>query len=74
MRRMGQEITRSIVNYRRQKGAAAPKRILLNGRGALLEGLSEQLATSQKVNVEFLIRCKMSPLMVGLPQILSHFG
>jgi type IV pilus assembly protein PilM len=53
MRRMGQEITRSIVNYRRQKGAAAPKRILLNGRGALLEGLSEQLATSQKVNVEF---------------------
>jgi type IV pilus assembly protein PilM len=53
MRRMGQEITRSIVNYRRQKGAAAPKRILLCGRGALLEGLSEQLSTSQKVGVEF---------------------
>ena len=53
MRRMGQEITRSIVNYRRQKGAAAPKRILLSGRGALLEGLSEQLSTSQKVGVEF---------------------
>ena len=53
MRRMGQEITRSIVNYRRQKGGAAPKRILLNGRGALLEGLTEQLSTSQKVDVEF---------------------
>ena len=53
MRRMGQEITRSIVNYRRQKGAAAPKRILLSGRGALLEGLSEQLSTSQKVSVDF---------------------
>ena len=53
MRRMGQEITRSIVNYRRQKGAAAPNRILLSGRGALLEGLSEQLSTSQKVGVEF---------------------
>jgi type IV pilus assembly protein PilM len=53
MRRMGQEITRSIVNYRRQKGGAAPKRILLNGRGALLKGLSEQLATSQKLGVEF---------------------
>ncbi len=53
MRRMGQEITRSIVNYRRQKGGSAPKRILLNGRGALLEGLSEQLSTSQKVDVEF---------------------
>ncbi|MDQ8194418.1 pilus assembly protein PilM [Coraliomargarita sp. SDUM461004] len=53
MRRMSQEITRSIVNYRRQKGGAAPKRILLSGRGALLEGLSEQLATTQKVAVEF---------------------
>jgi len=53
MRRMGQEITRSIVNYRRQKGTSAPKRILLNGRGALLDGLSEQVATSQKVGVEF---------------------
>ena len=53
MRRMGQEITRSIVNYRRQKGGAAPKRILLSGRGALLEGLAEQLSTSQKVGVEF---------------------
>lgn len=53
IRRMGQEITRSIVNYRRQKSGAAPKRILLSGRGALLPGLSEQLATSQKVPVEF---------------------
>jgi len=53
IRRMSQEITRSIVNYRRQKGGAAPKRILLSGRGALLEGLPEQLSTSQKVAVEF---------------------
>lgn len=53
MRRMSQEITRSIVNYRRQKGGAAPKRILLSGRGSLLEGLSEQLASTQKVPVEF---------------------
>ncbi len=53
MRRMGQEITRSIVNYRRQKGGAAPKKMLLSGRGALLEGLAEQLSASQKVQVEF---------------------
>jgi type IV pilus assembly protein PilM len=52
MRRMGQEITRSIVNYRRQKGGAAPKRILLNGRGSMLKGLAEQLSASQKVEVE----------------------
>ncbi len=53
MRRMGQEITRSIVNYRRQKNAAAPTRIMLNGRGALLKGLAEQLSATQKSEVEF---------------------
>lgn len=52
-RRMNQEITRSIVNYRRQKQAKAPSRIWLNGRGAQLNGLVEQLAASQKVPVEF---------------------
>jgi type IV pilus assembly protein PilM len=52
-RRMSQEITRSIVNYRRQTKGAAPKRILLAGHGSLLRGLSEQLAASQKVQVEF---------------------
>lgn len=53
IRRMSQEITRSIVNYRRQKQGSAPKRILLNGRGALLTGLAEKLAESQKIEVEY---------------------
>lgn len=53
IRRTSQEITRSIVNYRRQKNAAAPTRILLTGRGALLRGLAEQLSASQKVPVDF---------------------
>lgn len=52
MRRMNQEITRSIVNYRRQKKGAAPKRIFLSGRGSLLSGLAEKLSESQKVKVE----------------------
>lgn len=52
-RRMQQEITRSIVNYRRQTGSGAPKRILLSGRGALLKGLSEKLSTSQKMSIEY---------------------
>ena len=52
IRRMSQEITRSIVNYRRQKSGAAPKRILLSGRGSLLSGLPEQLSASQNVPVE----------------------
>jgi type IV pilus assembly protein PilM len=53
MRRMSQEITLSIVNYKRQNGSGAPKRILLNGRGSLLKGLSEQLAETQKIKVDF---------------------
>ena len=52
IRRMSQEITRSIVNYRRQKSGVSPKRILLSGRGALLSGICEQLSTSQKISVE----------------------
>lgn len=53
IRRTGQEITRSIVNYRRQKNAPAPKGILLTGRGSLLPGLPEQLSAGQKMPVEF---------------------
>lgn len=53
VRRMSQEITRSIVNYRRQTRQAAPQRILLTGRGALLKGLAEKLSESQKVAVDF---------------------
>ena len=53
MRRMSQEITRSIVNYRRQKKGAAPKRILLTGRGASLQGLAEKLSETQKVPADF---------------------
>ena len=53
MRRMSQEITLSIVNYKRQDRGTAPKRILLNGRGSLLKGLSGQLAKTQKIDVDF---------------------
>jgi len=53
IRRMSQEITRSIVNYRRQKQGATPKHILLSGRGALLKGLADNLSESQKVDVKF---------------------
>lgn len=52
IRRTSQEITRSIVNYRRQKGGVAPKQILLSGRGSQLPNLADQLATSQKTTVE----------------------
>lgn len=52
-KRLSQEITRSIVNFRRQKGAGAPARVLLTGRGALLPGLPEYLSEMQKVDVGY---------------------
>lgn len=51
-KKLNQEITRSIVNFRRQRGAKAPARILLTGKGSLIPGLAEQLSTVQKVPAE----------------------
>ena len=49
--RMRQEITRSIVNYRRQKNAPAPSTILLNGGASQLRSLGRQLEAMQQVSV-----------------------
>ncbi len=67
-KRLSQEVTRSIVNYRRQKGGKAPQRILLTGRGALLQGLSEQLAETQKVDVEYFDPLKGITLGTGVAE------
>jgi len=53
MRRMSQEITRSIVNFRQQRKGAAPQKILLAGRGSLLPGLADFLKNSQRLEVDF---------------------
>jgi len=52
-KKLNQEITRSIVNFRRQHGAKAPTRILLTGRGALLPKLADRLSDVQNVPVEY---------------------
>ncbi|MGJ3243154.1 MAG: pilus assembly protein PilM [Opitutales bacterium] len=54
LQRLSTEITRSIVNYRRQNQGNAPEEILLTGRGSLLGGLPEFLAEKQKVGVDYL--------------------
>lgn len=51
-RRLSQEVTRSIVNYRRQLSAPAPSRIFVTGRGSQLPGIAEALAEAQKTEVE----------------------
>jgi type IV pilus assembly protein PilM len=53
MKRLTQEVTRSIVNYRRQRGGKAPQRILLTGRGSLIPGLSTFLSDKQSMDVEY---------------------
>lgn len=52
-RRINQEITRSIVNFRNQRKSPAPSRLLLKGRGALLPGLADALAKQQRTEVAF---------------------
>jgi len=52
-RRFCQEITRRIVNQKRQNADATPVKILLTGRGSQLPGLAEALAETQHLPVEF---------------------
>jgi type IV pilus assembly protein PilM len=53
MKRLSQQITQSIIAYRRASNRAAPSRILLTGRGSLLAGLPEYLSEMQKVSVDY---------------------
>ena len=53
MKRLSQQITQSIIAYRRASNRAAPARILLTGRGSLLSGLPEFLSEMQKVSVDY---------------------
>ena len=51
--RASQEITRSIVTYKRLKKGKSPSRIFLSGRGALLNNLPEYLSQSQSLNIDY---------------------
>ena len=53
MQRIGLELKRSVLNYRRTGRVATPSKIYLTGRGSSLTGLAEYLAEDQKMNVEF---------------------
>lgn len=51
--RASQEITRSIVTYKRLKKGKSPQKIYLTGRGALLPNLPQYLLESQQLQVEY---------------------
>lgn len=53
MTRLSQEVTRSVVTYKRQKKGKAPSRVFLTGRGALLPGLPEYLSETQGLSVDY---------------------
>lgn len=51
VRKLAMEITRSIVNFRRQSGAEKVSRVFLTGGGATIPDLPEQLAEKLKIEV-----------------------
>ncbi len=52
-RRLNMEVTRSIVNFRRQTGSDAVTSIYLTGAGALAPGLAESLSEKQKIAIDW---------------------
>ena len=51
--RLSQEITRSLVTYKRLKKGKSPSRMFLAGRGALLNQLPEYLSHSQRLDIDY---------------------
>jgi type IV pilus assembly protein PilM len=66
--KLNQEITRSVVLYRRQKVGQAPQRIIVCGQSANVAGLLDFLATKQKMPVEVfnpLTQIEVAPSVPG---------
>ena len=78
--RMSQEVTRSVVTYKRLKKGKSPTRAFLCGRGSLLPGLPEYLSEKQSLAVDYFdplravqIGSKVNPeILPQLPFILSE--
>ena len=51
--RVSQEITRSIVTYKRVKKGRAPQKIYLTGRGSLLSNLPEYISQTQQIDIDY---------------------
>ncbi len=66
--RASQEITRSIVTYKRLKKGKSPNRMFLAGRGALLNNLPEYLSQSQSLNIDYFDPLKSLIIDEGINQ------
>lgn len=72
MQRIGLELKRSILNYRRTGRVATPKKIYLTGRGSLLPGFAEYIAEDEKMDVEFLDSLANVSVSAGVNQALLN--
>ena len=54
VKRLGMELKRSVLNYRRKSSLKPPTKIYLTGKGSLIPGLAEALSEDQKMSVEYL--------------------
>ena len=66
--RLSQEITRSLVTYKRLKKGKSPSRMYLAGRGALLNQLPEYLSQSQRLDIDYFDPLQALVLSDGVSQ------
>ncbi len=66
--RASQEITRSIVTYKRLKKGKSPNRMFLAGRGALLNNLPEYISQSQSLDIDYFDPLKSLIIDEGVSQ------
>ena len=70
--RLSQEITRSLVTYKRLKKGKSPTRMFLAGRGALLNQLPEYLSQSQRLDIDYFDPLQALLLSDGVSQEMRN--
>ncbi len=70
--RLSQEITRSLVTYKRLKKGKSPSRMFLAGRGALLNQLPEYLSQSQRLDIDYFDPLRALLLSDGVSQEMRN--
>jgi type IV pilus assembly protein PilM len=70
--RLSQEITRSLVTYKRLKKGKSPSRMFLAGRGALLNQLPEYLSQSQRLDIDYFDPLQALLLSDGVSQEMRN--
>jgi len=70
--RTSQEITRSIVTYKRVKKGRSPQKIFLTGRGSLLNKLPEYISQTQQLDIDYFDPVKALTLGKGISEDMQR--